>query len=116
MVNRRDFKKNPVTEEELMHSFWYPVVDDMIGGYAVCTVDKFTSELNHYEGEFEVASFMSLQCAKHIADLHNDWWNSYIWESYSDNIMMYYNRTLDEAYESEAIRKSPTLDSMRQTD
>ncbi len=86
MVEQRNFRLNPVTSEELMECRWYAVLNDLIGGYSVATVDKPDSMHNVYEGDFEVGTFMTREAAQHIADLHNNWWDSKVWNSYSDNL------------------------------
>lgn len=52
---------------------WYPQPNDLIGGWCVCTVDMPPSRhsRDRADMEVEVASFMSLRVARHIADLHN---------------------------------------------
>ena len=78
---------NPVTSAELMECYWYAVPNDLIGGYSVSTVNKPDSQHNVYEGDFEVGTFMTLESAQHIAEIHNQWWNSKVWSSYYNNIM-----------------------------
>ena len=70
-----------------MECHWYAVLNDLIGGYSVATVDKPDSLHNVYEGDFEVGTFMTREAAQHIADLHNAWWDSLVWSSYYNNIM-----------------------------
>jgi hypothetical protein len=82
----RNFKENPITAAELLECRWYPVEDNMIGGYAVCTVDKPTGDIDYYNNEFEVAYCTTQAVAEHVADLHNNWWNRTVWMSYFDNI------------------------------
>jgi hypothetical protein len=82
----RDFRKNPVTDEELHNCYWYAVVNDLIGGYNVANVNKPESQTNPQNGEFEIGCFMSEGSAKHIAELHNAWWEYEIWSSYVPNI------------------------------
>ena len=84
---RRNFRKNPITELELKECRWYAVVNDLIGGYAIATTNKPISEIDPYSGEFELGDFLTKEMAQHIADLHNYWWDSMIWESYYDNIV-----------------------------
>lgn len=52
---------------------WYPVANDLIGGWSVTNVDKPPSQLDHTKREFEVADFIDEDLARHIADLHNNW-------------------------------------------
>lgn len=105
MVERRNFRLNPVTHEELMECYWYAVPNDLIGGYTVATVDKPDSLHNVYEGDFEIGTFMTLETAQHIAELHNAWWNIQIEDSYAENIMATYNRELEEGYAQLVIDK-----------
>lgn len=84
----RDFKKNPITTEELMQGYWYAVVDDTIGGFAISNVDEPVSQINPYEGKFELANFMDKGTAEHIAYLHNAWWEYTVWSSYANNILV----------------------------
>lgn len=46
---------------------WYAVVNDLIGGWAVATVDKPCSAHNHEAGEGEVADFVHEADARFIA-------------------------------------------------
>lgn len=78
---------NPVTDKELMECRWYAVSNDLIGGYSVSTADKPESQQNIFQGDFEVGTFMTLETAQHIADIHNKWWDSKVWSSYYTNIM-----------------------------
>lgn len=50
---------------------WYVQVDDLIGGWCVTNVNKPPSQLNWEIGEYEVASFVLEDVARHIAHLHN---------------------------------------------
>lgn len=92
----RNFKENPVTTEELTHCHWYVVVDNLIGGFVISNVDKTTQDMNHYEGDFEIANFMSRPSAQHMADLHNRWWHSIVWASYDENIYWSFAQELEE--------------------
>jgi poly-beta-hydroxyalkanoate depolymerase len=69
-----------------MECYWYAVPNDLIGGYTVANVNKPDSQHNVYEGDFEVGTFMTLEVAQHIADIHNAWWSIQVWNSYSDNL------------------------------
>lgn len=61
-----------LTEDDLMSATWYPIVNDLIGGWAVVNVEKLqVSDLDRKAGEVEIASFISERIARHIADLHN---------------------------------------------
>lgn len=53
---------------------WYAVVDDVVGGWAVATVNAPVSEfLGHGEGRAVADGFWDAGHAQHVADLHNDW-------------------------------------------
>jgi hypothetical protein len=52
---------------------WYPVVNDLVGGWAVSHVDKPLSEQDWRKGDGDIADFCSELVARHIADLHNAW-------------------------------------------
>jgi hypothetical protein len=99
---RRNFRKNPITEQELLETRWYAVDNDLIGGYAVATVDKPESEHNVYEADYTVGTFMTKRCAEHIADLHNQWWTNRVWSSYQPNILVtyMYDTLLDAEWDS----------------
>lgn len=84
----RDFKKNPISEEEIMHCYWHAVKDTTIGGWAVATIDKPTHQINPYDGEFELGTFLSESGAKHIADVHNRWYQDIVWQTYADNYLV----------------------------
>jgi hypothetical protein len=77
----RDFRKEPITQEEVIHCYWYPVVDDTIGGWSISNVDLSVAELNPYEGRFELGSFLTESEAKHIAEIHNTWYQDFIWRT-----------------------------------
>jgi len=83
---KRDFGQNPITMDEVLHTYWYPVVDNLIGGWSVANVDMATADLNPYEGKFELGSFMTEYEARHIAELHNQWWQHQVWKTYEPNI------------------------------
>lgn len=86
MVERRNFRSNPVTTEELVNCYWYAVTDDLIGGYSIATVNKPESQIDVWREEFTVGTFMTLAAAQHIAKVHNFWWQQEIWQTYSDNV------------------------------
>jgi hypothetical protein len=97
MVDRRNFRKNPVTTEELVHCYWFAVQDDLIGGFSVATVNKPESQIDVWAEEFTVGTFMTLATAQHIADVHNFWWQQQVWQTYSDNVRAaFLRKTLDE--------------------
>lgn len=48
---------------------WYAVVNDLIGGWAVSTVDAPLSD----NSGLDIADFVSEDVARHIAALHNAW-------------------------------------------
>jgi hypothetical protein len=58
-------------DQELLIVRWYPVENDLIGGWSVMTVDKPPSQCDWSKGEIEVASFTGEAVARHIAELHN---------------------------------------------
>ena len=83
---KRNFKKNPVTDEEVQQCRWYVAEDDLIGGWLIANVDKPASLINPYAGDFEISTFVKKTMAEHIIKLHNDWWDAVVWNSYQDNI------------------------------
>ena len=83
---KRDFGQEPITNEEVLNCYWYPVIDNLIGGWAVSNVNMTTADLNPYEGQFELGSFLAEYEAKHIAGLHNTWYLAKVYESYRENI------------------------------
>lgn len=51
---------------------WFPVVDDLVGGWAVATVDRPLSEIDPTNRRHAaVACFVDERHARHIAGLHN---------------------------------------------
>jgi hypothetical protein len=52
-------------------SVWYPVVNDLIGGWAISLWNKPMSQHNHNEGEGDIADFMMQDVAEYICNLHN---------------------------------------------
>jgi hypothetical protein len=57
--------------EALLTSKWFVVLDDLIGGWAVATVDKPLSEINFREpGVYVVAEMISKDMADYIVFLH----------------------------------------------
>lgn len=95
-MEKRNFKEHPLQAEEIMYNFWYVVEDDCIGGHAIATVNKPTSQINPYDGEFEVAHFVFRQVADNMVKLHNSWWDDIVWESYMDNIWHHLYAQLDQ--------------------
>lgn len=91
---KRNFKKDPVTEDDLNESIWYVVVDDLVGGWAITTADTPTSQINPWNGEFEVGVFMLKEAAEHIVKLHNDWLEIKIWATYMPNIEWSFKNSL----------------------
>jgi len=83
---KRDFGQNPITDEEVIHTYWYAVIDNLIGGWAVSNVNMPTADLNPYEGRFELGCFLAEYEARHIAELHNAWWQKQVWATYAENI------------------------------
>lgn len=57
----------------IMRSRWYPVVNDLIGGWAVATVDKPLADvrIEPSSDEFWVLDTISEEIARHVSDLHN---------------------------------------------
>lgn len=84
----RDFGVNPLTEDEVINCYWYPVIDDTIGGWSISNVNQTVADLNPYEGRFELGSFLTEYEAKHIADIHNTWWDKEVWKTYWPNIVV----------------------------
>jgi hypothetical protein len=89
-VVKRDFRKDPVTDSEVLYSRWYAVIDDTIGGWSISNVNESVANLNPYEGRFELGSFMTEVEAKHIAYVHNCWLDSVIAMSYIENLGNYF--------------------------
>jgi hypothetical protein len=87
--------------EEFTYCRWYAVVDNLIGGYAISNVNKFTADLNHLKGEYEIASFIDMATAEHLAMLHNKWWDNFVWDSYYDNLMFSYAKSIADYYHGE---------------
>lgn len=85
-VVRRDFKKNPITTDEMTNCHWYVVVNDLIGGWSVATANKPESQQNVYEGEYEIATFVIKEVAEHMVKLHNQWWDNSVWSTYTENV------------------------------
>ncbi len=86
MVKMRNFKENPLTLSEMQDCYWYAVENDLIGGYSIATVNKPESQMNVFDDEFVVGAFMTHDLAQHIADIHNQWWEAKVWESYESNL------------------------------
>jgi len=82
----RDFKKEPITEVEILYCRWYAVIDDTIGGWSISNIDQSVATLNPYEGRFELGSFLTEYEAKHIAFVHNAWWDSVVAMTYMENL------------------------------
>lgn len=97
----RNFKKEPVTEQEVIYCYWYPVVDNLIGGWAISNVDMTTADLNPYEGKFELGSFMTEAQARHIADIHNTWYQDLVWKQdyYQNYLVSMYNNSIRDIIE-----------------
>jgi hypothetical protein len=83
---KRDFKKEPLTQEEVIGCYWYPVIDDTIGGWSISNVNESVANLDPYEGRFELGSFLTEYEAKHIADIHNLWLQEKMWNTYIENV------------------------------
>lgn len=53
---------------------WYVVVDDVVGGWAVATVDEPVSAfLGYGEGRAVADGFWDKDHAEHVTRLHNEW-------------------------------------------
>jgi hypothetical protein len=89
---RRDFGQEPMIEDEILNCHWYAVIDNTIGGWSISNVDQSVADLNPYEGRFELGSFLTESEAKHIAKLHNDWWDIQVWGTYMTNIAWSFNQ------------------------
>lgn len=55
----------------VMQKKWFPVVDDLIGGWAISTVDKPESERTVTNGEDGVANFITEELARYVCGMHN---------------------------------------------
>lgn len=54
---------------------WFVVADDVIGGWAIATVDKPVSEIDTRDGtEFVLGDFISKEITEHIVRQHNRVW------------------------------------------
>lgn len=87
--------------EEMTYCRWYAVVDNLIGGYAISNVNKTTADMNHLEGEYEVASFMDQATAEHMVMLHNKWWDAKVWDSYHENLLVGIAKSIADYYDGE---------------
>lgn len=58
--------RGPALEEAVLLARWHAKPNDLIGGWCVMPVDESPSD-----GCFEVADFVSMKAAQHIAELHN---------------------------------------------
>jgi hypothetical protein len=104
MVEKRNFKTHPVTNEEVKMSRWYAVEDDLIGGTLIATVNKPASLIDPYAGEFEVATFVSEGMANHLVELHNTWLEIEVWKTYSSNIFTTHANELEAARSSNPVK------------
>jgi hypothetical protein len=50
---------------------WYPVVNDLVGGWAVSHIDKPLSEQDPRKGEGDIADSLTKEIAEYICLLHN---------------------------------------------
>ena len=56
----------------ILNSKWYVVENDVIGGWAVSTVDKSVGDTDPRQyGVYIVGEVLSLDVAEHIVELHN---------------------------------------------
>jgi hypothetical protein len=64
-----------VTERDVLRRRWYAVPDDLIGGWAVATVDRSTADIDVAGTDERVPVQMAWGevTARHLADLHNAW-------------------------------------------
>lgn len=95
---RRDFRLNPLRTHELRDCYWYVVKNDEIGGWSLATVDLPTSQINPYAGVFELGTFMSEGIARHMAGVHNTWWENLVWDSYRENLEWSFGQALRDYY------------------
>lgn len=59
---------------DYLYTRWYPVVDDVVGGWAVATVDEPVSAfLGYGDGRAVADGFWEEEHAEHVARLHNEW-------------------------------------------
>jgi hypothetical protein len=56
---------------ELLAQRWYVVVNDVVGGWSVCNVDKPISQQDPKNGEWEIADFVARDDAEAIVAEHN---------------------------------------------
>lgn len=114
---KRDFGQQPLTEQEIIECYWYPVKDNLIGGWSVCNVNMPTSDMNVYEGQFELGSFMTEYQAKHIADVHNKWYQDEVLNTYKSNIEVGIAYNISKYYNgNKAPLSTGVLDMLRQID
>lgn len=68
-----------MTEHSNLCCRWYIVVNDLIGGWDVATVDKPSSQIDyrHTSVEHGIAWGLSREEAEHIVLLHNVWWRTH---------------------------------------
>jgi len=92
----RNYIQKPITAEELMHTVWYVVENDLIGGWSISNVDKPESQRDGSAEEFEIGLFMTKAIAEHVVFQHNRWWKMYVDSTYEDNFYHEYARKLDE--------------------
>lgn len=59
--------------ETMLQSEWFVVQDDLIGGWAITTVDKPLSEIDFREpGTYVVAEMISKDMADYVVYLHEN--------------------------------------------
>lgn len=51
---------------------WYAHVDDLIGGWCIMPVDEPPSQ-----GWWQIADFIDEAAARHIVELHNEWFDKH---------------------------------------
>lgn len=100
----RDFRKSPITYQELTECRWYAMANDTIGGWDVATAPVPDSRRNAQKGEFEIGTFLTEEVAQYIAELHNKWWDAVVWKSYYVNIVAsVYLEAYDNYYGDRAL-------------
>lgn len=56
------------------HVEWFLIADDEVGGWAVASVQKPTSQIDGRDGTV-IACFLSYADALHMVEIHNLWLN-----------------------------------------
>lgn len=58
-------------EDDFLSLKWYVVLDDIVGGWAVSTIDKPLSEMDYRKNERHWIECAVKEHAQYIVDLHN---------------------------------------------